>query len=86
MKITPEHYQHLKNAIRLSHTPERVAAHRAFIVKEGRAKDVDMRLRWDLAYSSPGLSAWISANIYPYANDDHLDTALRSIMREVFPA
>ena len=84
MKIKPEHYAYIKSAVALNFTAEYVASRRAAIVAQGKAKDVEMRLRWDLTYLAPGLSQWLSDNVYPYANDNHIDTALRSIMRELF--
>ncbi|WP_353645719.1 hypothetical protein [Mesorhizobium sp. WSM2239] len=82
MKIKPEHYDHMKAEITKISTPHKLDCHRQFIVNEGKSKDVEKRLRWDMSYYA-GLSAWISDNIYPYANDDHIDTALRNIMKEL---
>lgn len=39
----------------------------------------DKRYRWDLCYHA-GLTPWICDTIYPYANDTHIDTALRAIV------
>ena len=39
------------------------------------------RQRWDALYAS-GLSQWICDNIYSYANDDHIETALKRIAQE----
>ena len=78
MKLKREHYDHIKAAVsRLFHE---VDLRRDAIVRQGRAKDVEKRLRWDLLFATPGMSRWICDNIYPYANDDHIDTALRRIM------
>ena len=79
MKIKPEHYQYMKteiakldiNAIRLS-----------ILNSDKQPKDFDKRMRWDCSYHA-GLSRWISDNIYSYANDDHIDTALKSIAKEL---
>ena len=40
----------------------------------------DMRYRWDLLHISVP-SKWICDNLYPYLNDDHIDTALRKITK-----
>ena len=37
------------------------------------------RFRWDLLYMAVG-SEWVCENLYPYLNDDHIDTALRNIV------
>lgn len=71
MKIKPEHIEHLRNVIDNfadSYTLEDYK-------REGLS---EKRWRWDLSFRA-GLIPWICANIYPYANDDHLDTALRHI-------
>ena len=61
----------------------KVFAHRQFIANEGRAKDPEKRLRWDLSYYA-GLTPFICDTVYGAGlNDDHVDTALRSIMREL---
>jgi hypothetical protein len=82
MKIKPEHYQHMLQELKRVCKPERIAAHKQFIIFEGKARDIEMRLRWDMSYYA-GLSPWISANVYPYADDSHVDTALRAIMKEL---
>jgi len=81
MKIRPAHYAFIRNAF-ATVPAETITKHRAFIVKEGKAKDIEKRLRWDLAYSL-NLSTWLCSNVYDYADDSHIDTALRSIMREL---
>lgn len=71
MKLKPEHYDHIREAVR--------AADAAFpsIRKQFELGRISAkRFRWDLLWASRS-SSWISENIYPYANDDHIDTALR---------
>jgi hypothetical protein len=80
MKIRPEHYAHLRNA--LAPFAAEIPTIRAGILAEGKAKDVEMRLRWDLTYRA-NLTSWICKNIYDYCDDTHVDTALRAIMREI---
>lgn len=79
MKILPEHYQWLLDSCRP--LAARIPAHREFIRKEGRAKDIEKRLRWDLFYSATRAVGF--PNFYSYLNDDHIDTALRAIMKEI---
>ena len=74
MKIKPEHFEHMKAAI--------LANGRAPTLPSYLARGLtEKRWRWDLLWAA-NLSAWISANVYPYANDDHIDTALRVITRD----
>jgi hypothetical protein len=80
MKITPDHYEHLKAAI--EPLAAEITDRREAILAEGRAQDVEKRLRWDLCHAA-GLTRWVCDNLYPYCNDDHLDTALRRIVTEL---
>lgn len=81
MKIKPEHLDEMRAgfATFLAENPGSLAEHRRNL--QPYAGDLDKRIRWDLLYVSKG-SAWICATIYPYANDDHIDTALRQLARE----
>lgn len=83
MKIQPEHYAYIRDAL-AALGAETVNTTREFIAQEGKAKNPEMRLRWDLSYRA-NLSRWFCDNVYSYANDDHIDTALRAIMRELYP-
>lgn len=82
MKITPEHYAFIKDAIQNKFTVSLVNEHRTFIEAENKAKDVEKRLRWDLLWLSVK-SDWICANIYKYADNTHIDTALKKIVKEL---
>jgi hypothetical protein len=73
MKIQPAHYAYMLAACRATlaaSTPEAIAAFTA-----GKSAE---RIRWDLSYAA-GLTPYICENVYPYANDAHVDTALRAI-------
>lgn len=72
MKVTPEHVSHMKAMISGHDVASLRQAYKA-------AGLTDKRYRWDLSYRS-GLTPWICDNIYSYADDTHLDTALRSIV------
>lgn len=74
MKIKPEHVAHMKAAILANSKAPTLPSYLARGLTE-------KRWRWDLFYAA-GLSSWVCANIYPYANDEHIDTALRSITRD----
>jgi hypothetical protein len=74
MKIKPDHFEYMKAAILAnSHAPTLPS----YLTRGLTEK----RWRWDLLYAAK-LSPWICANIYPYANDEHIDTALRVITRD----
>lgn len=80
MKIKPEHYAHIKTCI--SELKEKIKPHREYLIKEGKAKDIEKRLRWDMFWATKQ-THWVCDNLYSYMNDDHLDTALRHIMAEL---
>lgn len=77
MKMQREHYDLMK--AKIATLKERINPHREYLIKEGEAKDIEKRLRWDLCFAAVG-SKWICDNLYNYMNDDHIDTALRQIM------
>lgn len=78
MKIKPEHYQHMLIAMRAAQALEPKETRAAYEAQGLTAK----RHRWDLSYAA-GLSAWIGDNVYSYADDTHLDTAFKSIVKEL---
>lgn len=81
MKIKPEHYQHMRNAIAVVLPIIPTAAQYA---ERGIGKDPAMRHRWDAMYAAR-LSQWTSDTLYKYCNDTHIDTALRAIVLELTP-
>lgn len=71
MKIKPEHLAHMREALR-----------GAVYEPWGIARDKGlspMRWRWDCLHAAK-LTPWLCAVIYPYADDSHVDTALRAIL------
>lgn len=87
MKITQEHRDHMKQAMQTrvqSYPPDALAAYLASIQTDPKVADWERRYRWDLLHAS-GLTPWICTELYPYANDAHIDTALKAIMKELAP-
>jgi hypothetical protein len=80
MKIKQEHYEYMKQAI--APLIGKVPAHIEYLKAEGKAKDYNKRLRWDLMYAA-NLSTFVCDNLYNYMDDTHIDTALRAIMKEL---
>lgn len=76
MKIKPEHLAHIRTEMLKSGATHTLKAYLD-------AGLTEKRWRWDWCYRTPGLSKWICDNIYPYANDEHLDTALKCITKGV---
>ena len=81
MKMQPAHYAHILNAI-AAIPRDKAAAHKEALKSDPRVKDLDMRYRWDLSYAAK-LNGYICDNCYSYLNDTHIDTALKSIVREL---
>ena len=79
MKMTKEHYNYLLNAAK-EVGKDVIKQHRQSLLEEGKAKNIEMRLRWDLFYKISDKSVPYA---YNYLNDSHIDTALKSIMKEL---
>ena len=77
MKMTKEHYNRIKTAI-ASIPRELALEHKS---KE-LGKDKAMRFRWDM-FIAAKLSTFASDELYQYLNDDHIDTALKSVIKEL---
>lgn len=81
MKIKDEDYAVLKAAVEqvLDAHPQAMAEYR-------KLERTPMRFRWDVLWKSglkigDGVGMSGDVNLYAYANDDHIDTALRAIMK-----
>lgn len=87
MKIKPEHYAQLAALVRVGLTripsAQAYAARHESIPRIALAKDPAKRHRWDALYAA-GADEVLS-DIYRYANDEHIDTALRAIVRRIQP-
>ena len=88
MKIRPEHYAKMKDAI-AELCRKNPLLTPGYYASNGIGKDTAMRHRWDFLNRSTidgrPSSAWICAELYPYMSDTHIDTALRSIQAELWP-
>jgi hypothetical protein len=80
MKMKPEHFAHMKLA--MTSPLIDIDAMRGVIAADRKVKDADKRLRWDMLYAA-GLGRWICDNLYSYMDDTHIDTALRTIMKDM---
>ena len=76
MKIKSEHYTYMLEQIQLISNKMQTRN------EYNKAGLSDRRYRWDLCYAAR-LTPWICANVYSYANDDHIDTVLRKIVKEL---
>ena len=82
MKIKPENYVIMHDAIAKISESMNLRSYIELLREDPRVKDPFKRMRWDLLSAAVG-SRWICDNLYEYADDTHIDTALRRIMREL---
>ena len=73
MKMLPEHYEHMRQAIASVDTPEL----RSHYIAE---KLSTTRYQWDLVRHAR-LMPWLCDSLYQYLNDTHIQTALNRIVR-----
>jgi hypothetical protein len=81
MKIKPEHFEHMRREIQRVVTayPNVVEAYEAGnFPRADRVKDLQKRFCFDLLYAA-SLLPFIVEHVYPYANDEHIYTALLRI-------
>lgn len=84
MKMTPEHFEHIRTAVRRILDDE----YGKIVVNEyetgkfnrsDRVEDLNKRFRWDLFHAA-GLNRFACDVLYEYLDDTHIDTALRNIV------
>lgn len=79
MKIKPEHYAALKAVIEPLDTAENRARYeRGEFPRADRTRDLAKRYRWDLLYASK----YPVGELYSYLDDNHIDTALKAIVKQ----
>lgn len=82
MKVLPNDLATLKALVTPFDTPEIRAKYVAGdFPRADKVKDLNKRFRWDLLWMADGVRRreWIG-RVYQYANDEHIDTALRSLI------
>lgn len=77
MKMLKEHYDEIRKRCSAYDTEIRRSLYRV-------GNFTATRYRWDVAQIAfgdlpGGFSKWVCDNLYPYLNDDHIDTALRKV-------
>lgn len=85
MKMKPEHYEYLKSAMlkKLTTTSEEdIKGYWVAVRSDHRVKDLGKRSRWDLMYAA-NLTTFVCDTLYKYLDDTHIDTALKSISKEI---
>lgn len=87
MKITSADYDELLAQVKLVVDKaglERIKRYRSELADNPKVKDVDMRFRWDLLWAcgQEFTGPW-TRNVYTYASDAHIDTVLKTIVKEL---
>lgn len=78
MRMPPELYDVLETRIQALSWD--IAAYRQRLVREGKSRDVEKRLRWDMMWAAVP-SSWVCDNVYNLGmHDVHIDTALKKIV------
>ena len=75
MKIKPEHFEYLRDAVAKYDTD----IHRSNYAAAGLST---RRFQWDLVRHA-GLTGWLCDTLYQYLNDDHIQTALNRIIKPI---
>ena len=85
MKIKKEHFDKLQSSIneilsKYNDQGQLVAEYESgSFPRSEKTKDLQRRFCFDLLYGA-GLNKFVCENLYSYMNDDHLYTALKSIV------
>ena len=86
MKIKPEHLARLKDLIEpLDTETRRIQYLKGDFHNADKVKDLNKRYRWDLYWDSTvgADHATFRAALWFYMNDDHINTALKSIVKDL---
>lgn len=81
MKISPNSYIELKAIIQSAKID--IPQLRESIRESGNFKDLEMRVRWDLTYLSYATPFICTLYDSENVNDNHIDTALKRIVKEL---
>lgn len=91
MKITKQDYATLKEIIenemmKRGGNIDVVRAYKTTLSKNPKVKDVDKRFRWDLFNFTGKQGLDFCCNtLYKYLDDTHLDSALKAIVKDIYP-
>jgi len=84
MKITTADYDYLKSA--MLEVKDKIPAHIEFLKQPEnlvKIKSFDTRLQWDWFHAAMrGRNSFLN-KMYDYLNDEHIDTALKKIVKEI---
>lgn len=80
MKISKEHLEHIKTECNKIINPQLIAKYElGDFPRSDKVNNLNTRFMFDVFnYAVP--SKWVCDNLYPYLNDEHIHTALRSFL------
>lgn len=82
MKMHKDHFDQLEKLIKPLDTVERRLRYlTGEFPNASKVKNLDMRYRWDLFYAAIPSCNKLTDNLYSYLTDDHIDTALKAIVK-----
>ena len=84
MKMDESTYSHMLEFCKEWLPCDKVQAYRTQLQADHRVKDIDLRLRWDIFWMVFKHSLVLREAVKDL-KDDHIDTALRRLMRELYP-
>ena len=83
MKIKEEHFNLIQEKFFVHRVD--IIKHKEFLKSDANPrppKNLNKRLGWDIFTMLFG-SQWLCDNLYPYLNDEHIDTALGKIINSL---
>ena len=84
MKMDESTYSHMLEFCKEWLPCDKVQVYRTQLQADHRVKDIDLRLRWDIFWMVFKHSLVLREAVKDL-KDDHIDTALRRLMRELYP-
>ena len=82
MKMQDEHYNYIKTA--MAAIAYAIPEHGKTVIASGNYKDIDKSIRWSWYYGAVPLPCkYTRDKLYSYLNDDDIDKALQSIVKEL---
>lgn len=79
LKMTDIHYEVLKSDFKALSEKKDMSHIKDQYEKAGHT---DLRFRWDMFWYLKN-SAWVCRELYPYLTDDHIDSAIVKIFKEL---
>lgn len=81
MKMTPAHFTQLETMIKSANPDLNMTDHLESLRTIGFS---EKRIRWDILFDVPYANrvTWFD-EVYKYLNDDHIDTALKAVLKRI---